>query len=61
MSLKQNTIYEEHQQEIKEDNDYDLHEQAGLVYWGRNDEGEDEWVGSNAKWNKYSELINKLN
>jgi len=59
MSLKQNTIYEEHQQEIKEDNDYDLHEQAGLVYWGRNDDGEDEWYGPDKAWKKYNELTKK--
>lgn len=39
---------------------YELHEEAGLLYWGRNDDGEDEWVGSDKAWRKFSELTNKL-
>lgn len=33
-----------------------LHQEAGLVYSGKNFEGEDEWIGTREQWEKYEQL-----
>lgn len=35
----------------------DLHEQAGLVRAGVNDEGEQEWMGTDERWKEYERLL----
>ena len=34
----------------------DLHKIAGLVYTGKNEEGEKEYLGTEAEWERYEEL-----
>lgn len=41
--------------------DYRLHEEAGLVDGGLDDDGERLWIGKQKHWNKYKFLINKIN
>ena len=60
-SLKANDTFYEHQMEIKMENDYDMHEQAGLIYSGIDDDGDDLWMGSSKQFKKYEELLNNLN
>ena len=50
-SLKQNDIYEE---SIKE-----LAEEVGLIYSGRNFDGEPEFIGTTKAWDKFTKLSNK--
>lgn len=51
MSNKQNDIFEE---ELRE-----LHEEAGLIFTGRDEDGEPTWLGSDRAWQKFNSLTNK--
>lgn len=48
-------------EEYNERIDTEIHERAGLVYSGKDMDGEDEWIGTDAQWFKYDELSEKLN
>ena len=37
---------------------YKLHIDAGLVPSGKNEDGEQEWIGTDEKWNLYEEMAN---
>lgn len=41
-----------------EEQDYQFHVEAGLVYAGKNEDGENEWIGDERKWERYEELVN---
>jgi hypothetical protein len=45
------------QQNIDDLNEQDLHEQAGLVFNGYDEDGLKEWIGSDAKWKRYDDLL----
>jgi len=48
--------------EYQQDADFDMHLEAGMSYWGTNDDGDIEYVGTDKAWKKYNELVtNKLN
>lgn len=38
----------------------DLHEEAGLTFWGLDEEGQPEWVGTNEQWNNYELLTQSI-
>lgn len=42
----------------REEFDYKLHIDAGLVPSGKNEDGEQEWIGTDEKWNLYGEMAN---
>lgn len=42
--------------EYNERLDCELKEEAGLRYYGKDEDGEDEWIGTYEAWNKYTEL-----
>ena len=35
----------------------DLHEEAGLVKAGLNDDGEQLWIGTEAQWKLYEQMV----
>lgn len=37
--------------------DIDLHEEAGLLCDGVNEDGDLEWIGSDKQWKKYHSLV----
>lgn len=39
----------------------DLHEQAGLTFWGHDEDGSEEWIGTNQQWRRFQELENEEN
>lgn len=43
-------------QDYKLSDNHLLHEQAGLLYNGTDEDGVDEWLGTKAQWKKYEEL-----
>lgn len=43
----------------KLENDWKNHEIAGLIYAGKDEEGDNEWVGTRAQWEKYDQLTNQ--
>lgn len=50
------------QQEAYEQLRRDTFIEAGLVYSGKNEEGEDEFIGTEAQWHEYETLLDeKLN
>ena len=44
---------------VKDENLLELAEEAGLVFSGRNFEGQPEFIGSVAQWNEFTKLQNK--
>ena len=36
---------------------FKLHERAGLIYNGRNEDGEDEWIGTDNQWDELEKLL----
>jgi hypothetical protein len=52
MSDKNNDLIED---QIKE-----FAEEAGLIFSGRNEEGEIEWLGTNKSWDKFTSLTQGL-
>lgn len=43
-------------QEYMEELQKNCYQEAGLVYWGKNRDGEREWIGTQEKWDKAMEL-----
>lgn len=37
--------------------DFKLRQLAGLTYAGKDDEGDNEWIGSEKQWKKYEKLV----
>lgn len=54
MSLKQNDVVLESQLEAEAEKD--LHEEAGLVRAGLNEDGEQEWIGTDEQWHFFEQL-----
>lgn len=44
----------------KEEFDYKLHLDAGLIFSGKNEDGENEWIGTDEKWSLYEEMTNTI-
>ena len=42
-----------------EDNTVDMHVLAGLQRWGKNEDGEQEWVGTHKQWETYKKLTDE--
>lgn len=38
------------------DDNMDLHERAGLIAQGRDEDGDMQWLGNQKQWNKFREL-----
>jgi len=36
---------------------FELHEEAGLVPAGADEEGNNQWIGTDKQWQRYEELI----
>ena len=36
--------------------DFKLHQEAGLVYSGKNYDGETEWIGTKKQWELYEQM-----
>jgi len=43
-------------QNIDNIEEMDLHEEAGLLFQGYDEDGMKEWLGTKAQWKKYEEL-----
>jgi hypothetical protein len=54
MSHPTNELIAEMKQEAEQEKD--LHEQAGLIKAGLNEDGEQEWIGTDEKWRFYEQL-----
>lgn len=46
--------------DITREEDYILHVEAGLLDYGKDEDGDDTWMGTNKEWATYSELVTKF-
>lgn len=46
-------------QSERDEYDFNLHLKAGLAYSGKNEEGEDEWIGTVQHWQTYERLASE--
>ncbi len=42
---------------MNELHDYQLRKMAGLVYSGKDSDGDNEWIGTEKHWKKYKKLV----
>lgn len=56
MSHLEHEKFIESKREAWEEEDIKLHEEAGLVLDGRTDDGDYEWIGTDAQWKKFNLL-----